>query len=157
MSVPSVRYALLLLQCCSTVGPGGRYRLRKGWVSYCLFSYIRFIIVHFSVITLSREQPRRMLHGIANRRRLPTSCKDPFLGGRWESSAGKGNGLCWQAGKVVVSAYQECWEKAGCISETSQNGCGFREVNENGIFLEKLGQKPVCIAPRYILISQPPK
>lgn len=55
---------------------------------------------------------------------------------------------------MVVSAYQECWEKAGCTSETSQTVCGFREFNENGL-LEKHGQNPVCIGLRYILIIQP--
>lgn len=58
---------------------------------------------------------------------------------------------------MVLSAYQECWEKAGCTSETSQTVCGFREVNENGVLLEKHGQNPVCIGLRYILIIQPPK
>lgn len=44
------------------------------------------------------------------------------------------------------------------VSQPSRHGRGFREVNGNGIFLEQLGQNPVCVAAtRSILIIQPSK
>lgn len=104
-----------------------------------LFSLLGFIIVCFSLINLILEQHRGMLYGITNRRWLPTSPKDPFGVPEGRVALAKVKGSVWQSDV-------ECWEKAGCISMTSQNGCGFWEVNGNGLFLEKLGQKPVSVA-----------
>lgn len=59
----------------------------------------------------------------------------------------------WQGGRALPTGVLG---KGRNVSEASRHGRGFRELNEIGIFLEKLGQNPVCIAaPRSILIIQP--
>lgn len=53
----------------------------------------------------------------------------------------------------MLGAFQECWEKAGWTSETSQYGCGFREIITNDVFLENPERNtvfPIYIASRYI-------
>lgn len=72
----------------------------------------------------------------------------------------------WQGWRALLAIWQSRREalptgvlgKGRHASEASRHGRGFREVNENGIFLKQLGQNPVCIAtPRFILIIQPSK
>lgn len=77
----------------------------------------------------------------------------------WEMS-----GEHWQGWRALLAAGRAGGRlfptgvlgKGRHVSQASWHGRGFREVNENGIFLEKLGQNPVCIVtPRSILIIQP--
>lgn len=126
--------ALAVMLLCA--GPGGKVGFPSG----------SLIIVHLLVINLSHEQHNRMEHGTANRRLLPASYKAPC----W---VGAGKGALLTGWKSVLGAFQECWEKAGWTSETSQYGCGFREMNANVVFLENPERKTVFsvyIASRYI-------
>lgn len=87
--------ALPLLQCCGMTRK--TLPLEEGLVfvlsSYYLFSYICFVIMRFSVINLSPDQHRKMLHGIANRRWLPTSCRDLFWVGNGRVALAKVKGF----------------------------------------------------------------
>lgn len=72
----------------------------------------------------------------------------------------------WQSWRALLAIWQSGREalptgvlgKGRHVSKASRHGHGFRELNENSIFLEQLGQNPVCIvASRFILIIQPSK